>query len=95
MTDFPYQRAMIVGAGSGISASLTSCLASLGIGVGLAARNVPKLNRLVEETGAIAFAADPADAASISKLFDDCSERTEFGARGWRIRCTTPGSTAP
>jgi NAD(P)-dependent dehydrogenase (short-subunit alcohol dehydrogenase family) len=71
MTDFPYKRALIVGAGPGISVSLTRHLASLGVRVGLAARNVSKPDRLVEETGAIAFVADVADAASIVKLFDD------------------------
>jgi len=71
MTDLPYKRALIVGAGSGISASLTRRLASLSVRVGLAGRNVPKLDRLVEETGAIAFTADAANAASIAKLFDD------------------------
>ena len=43
MSDFPYASALIVGAGSGISASLARQLSALGVKVGLAARNIEKL----------------------------------------------------
>jgi NAD(P)-dependent dehydrogenase (short-subunit alcohol dehydrogenase family) len=39
----------------------------------VAARNVRKLDDLVKETSAKAFAANAGDAASIAKLFDDAS----------------------
>jgi NAD(P)-dependent dehydrogenase (short-subunit alcohol dehydrogenase family) len=71
MDDFPYKTALIVGAGPGISASLTRRLAALGVRVGLAARNVRKLDDLVKKTSAKAFASNAGDAASIAKLFDD------------------------
>jgi NAD(P)-dependent dehydrogenase (short-subunit alcohol dehydrogenase family) len=71
MVDLPYKTALIVGVGPGISASLARRFAALGVRVGLAARNTAKLKSLVEETSAIAFAADAADATSVATLFDD------------------------
>jgi len=52
VTDIPYRGALIVGAGSGISASVARGLARAGLRVGLAARNVDKLAALAGETGA-------------------------------------------
>ena len=40
MANFPYKTALIVGVGPGISASLARRLSALGVGVGLAARDV-------------------------------------------------------
>jgi NADP-dependent 3-hydroxy acid dehydrogenase YdfG len=40
MTAIPYRTALIVGAGSGISASVKRGLAAAGFKVGLAARNI-------------------------------------------------------
>ncbi len=48
----PYKTALIVGAGAGISASLARRLSTLGVRVGLAARDVEKLKGLANETGA-------------------------------------------
>jgi NAD(P)-dependent dehydrogenase (short-subunit alcohol dehydrogenase family) len=76
MPDFPYRSALIVGAGPGISASLTRSLAGLGVTVTLAARNVQKLDSLIHGTGAEAFAADAADPASVAKLFDAVTDRS-------------------
>jgi NAD(P)-dependent dehydrogenase (short-subunit alcohol dehydrogenase family) len=73
--DFPYRSALIVGTGPGISASLARSLATAGVQVALAARNVQKLDALVQETGAQAFAADASDPESVAKLFDQVSER--------------------
>jgi NAD(P)-dependent dehydrogenase (short-subunit alcohol dehydrogenase family) len=73
--DFPYRTALIVGTGPGISASLARSLAGLGVKVGLAARNVQKLDALVQDTGAQAFAADASDPDSVAKLFDQVSAR--------------------
>ena len=58
MTDFPYRSALIVGAGLGISASVARRFAALGVKVALAARNVQKLEALVQGTGTLAFSAD-------------------------------------
>jgi NAD(P)-dependent dehydrogenase (short-subunit alcohol dehydrogenase family) len=71
MKDFPYSTALIIGAGTGISASLARRLARAGLKVGLAARNVEKLKPLAAETNSLLFAADAGDPTSVSKLFDD------------------------
>jgi len=61
--------ALIVGAGSGLSASLARQCAAAGMQVGLAARNVDKLKDLVKQTGAQAYACDAADPSAVEKLF--------------------------
>jgi NAD(P)-dependent dehydrogenase (short-subunit alcohol dehydrogenase family) len=71
MPDLPYSTALIVGAGPGISASVARALAGAGLRVGLAARNVEKLQGLAGETGAATFAADAGDAGSVERLFAD------------------------
>jgi NAD(P)-dependent dehydrogenase (short-subunit alcohol dehydrogenase family) len=73
--DFPYRSALIVGTGPGISASLARSLAGAGVQVALAARNIQKLDALVQDTGAQAFAADASDPESVARLFDLVSER--------------------
>src|SRR3982075_1539302 len=73
--DFPYRTALIVGTGPGISASLARSLAGFGVKIALAARNVQKLDALVQDTGAQAFAADASDPDSVAKLFDQVSAR--------------------
>lgn len=61
--------ALIVGAGSGLSASLARQCASAGMRVALAARNIEKLRPVVDETGARAYACDASDAAQVKRLF--------------------------
>src|SRR5438105_15111648 len=61
--------ALIVGAGSGLSASLARQCAAAGMRVALAARHVGKLDPLVAETHARAVACDAADAAQVEALF--------------------------
>jgi NAD(P)-dependent dehydrogenase (short-subunit alcohol dehydrogenase family) len=61
---------LIVGAGSGLSASLARKCAAAGMRVALAARHVGKLDPLVAETHARAFACDAADAAQVAALFE-------------------------
>jgi NAD(P)-dependent dehydrogenase (short-subunit alcohol dehydrogenase family) len=73
MSALPYRTALIVGAGPGISASLARLLSTLGLTVGLAARNVDKLRPLLAETGARAFSVDAAEPAAVAKLFDDAT----------------------
>lgn len=69
MKTLPYKTALIIGAGPGISASLTRLLASAGIKVALAARRIDKLAPLCEATGAVAFECDAADPKSVADLF--------------------------
>jgi NAD(P)-dependent dehydrogenase (short-subunit alcohol dehydrogenase family) len=61
--------ALIVGAGSGLSAALARGLASEGMKVALAARSVDDLASLCRETGAQAFAADASKPSAVEALF--------------------------
>ena len=63
------ETALIVGAGSGLSASLARLLAQEGMAVALAARNTEKLSALAAETGALALACDASDPAQVERLF--------------------------
>ncbi|MGI8526416.1 MAG: SDR family NAD(P)-dependent oxidoreductase [Pseudolabrys sp.] len=66
-----YKSALIVGAGAGLSASLTRLLAKEGTAVALAARSADKLAALAGETGARTFTCDAAKRADVEKLFTD------------------------
>jgi NAD(P)-dependent dehydrogenase (short-subunit alcohol dehydrogenase family) len=77
VTGFPYRSALIVGAGLGISASVARHFAALGVKVALAARNVQKLEALVQGTGTLAFAADASDPKSVAQLFHQVCDRMD------------------
>ena len=66
-----FSTALIVGAGSGLSASLARLLAQEGYKVALAARGTDDLAPLLKETGARAFACDATKRAEVEKLFAD------------------------
>jgi NAD(P)-dependent dehydrogenase (short-subunit alcohol dehydrogenase family) len=70
MAQSSQRTALIVGVGSGLSASLARLLSKSGYRVALAARSADKLAKLTAETGAEAFAADASDRASVAKLFE-------------------------
>ena len=61
--------ALIVGAGSGLSASLARLFHREGVRVALAARDADKLAALSAETGAQAFACDATEPADVERLF--------------------------
>ena len=61
--------ALIVGAGSGLSASLARAFAGAGYRIALAARSVGKLDGLCAETGASAFACDATKPKEVDDLF--------------------------
>ena len=65
--------ALIVGAGSGLSASLARLFAREGMKVALAARSIDKLAELCAQTGARAYPCDATDPAQVEKLFDAVS----------------------
>jgi len=69
MTDVKFNSALIVGVGSGLSASLARALARDGIKVALASRSTGDLEALVKETSARAFSCDAAERAQVEKLF--------------------------
>jgi NAD(P)-dependent dehydrogenase (short-subunit alcohol dehydrogenase family) len=64
-----YNSALIVGAGQGLSASLTRLLRNEGLAVAIAARDPAKLAPLCTETGARAFGCDAQDEAQVRRLF--------------------------
>jgi NAD(P)-dependent dehydrogenase (short-subunit alcohol dehydrogenase family) len=71
MTETTYKTALIVGVGSGLSASLARLFAKNGMKVALAARRADNLKALAQETGAKSFACDSTDGAAVTKLFAD------------------------
>jgi NAD(P)-dependent dehydrogenase (short-subunit alcohol dehydrogenase family) len=73
-----FNTALIVGAGSGLSAAVARALAAEGIRVALAARSTADLADLAKETGAQAFTCDASRRADVDKLFADLD--AGFGA---------------
>ncbi len=69
MTEVRFNTALIVGAGSGLSASLARVLAGEGIKVALAARSTEDLAGLAKETGAVTIACDASKRADVERLF--------------------------
>jgi NAD(P)-dependent dehydrogenase (short-subunit alcohol dehydrogenase family) len=65
------KSALIVGAGSGLSASLARAFIKAGMAVALAARSAAKLDEFVKETGAKAYNCDAAKRGEVDKLFAD------------------------
>ena len=66
-----FSSALIVGAGSGLSASVARVFSKNGMKIALAARNAGKLKPLQDELGAAVFACDATDAGQVRKLFDE------------------------
>jgi NAD(P)-dependent dehydrogenase (short-subunit alcohol dehydrogenase family) len=78
MAEHGYRTALIVGVGSGVSASLARLFNKAGIKVALAARRAANLADLAKETGAMALACDATDHSQVTKLFAQLDEG--FGA---------------
>jgi NAD(P)-dependent dehydrogenase (short-subunit alcohol dehydrogenase family) len=74
------KTALIVGAGSGISAAFARALAREGYKIALSARNTDKLGALAKETGAVAIAADAAKPDAVKALFAEADRA--LGALG-------------
>jgi short-subunit dehydrogenase len=66
-----YSSALIVGAGSGLSASLARAFAKSGLNIALAARSADKLAPLAKEIGAKSYACDATRRTDVDKLFTD------------------------
>src|SRR5262245_29143759 len=71
MTTSRFNTALIVGVGSGLSASLARALAKDGIKVALAARTTNDLDPLVKDIGGRAFNCDASKRGEVEKLFAD------------------------
>ena len=66
-----YTSALIVGAGSGLSASLARAFTTASMKVALAARSAAKLAEFVQATGCKAFNCDAAKRDEVDRLFAD------------------------
>lgn len=64
-----YSKALIIGAGAGLSASLARLFAREGLGVALAARSTDDLAGLARETGASLHACDAGELEQVQALF--------------------------
>ena len=64
-----YRHALIIGAGSGLSASLARLFKDKGLEVSLVARTTEKLSELATETGARVLACDSGDHAQVVDMF--------------------------
>jgi NAD(P)-dependent dehydrogenase (short-subunit alcohol dehydrogenase family) len=71
MAQTDHRTALIVGVGSGLSASLARLFAKAGLKVALAARRPDNLKALAQETGAQSFACDSTNRGEVAKLFAD------------------------
>jgi NAD(P)-dependent dehydrogenase (short-subunit alcohol dehydrogenase family) len=73
-----YDTALIVGAGTGLSASLARVLSKEGIKVALAARSVADLDTLAKDIGAQTFTCDASKRHDVERLFSKLD--ASFGA---------------
>lgn len=71
MTEASYKTALIVGAGSGLSASLARTFAGTGLKVALAARRAANLAPLAQQTSAKTYVCDATNRGDVAKLFAD------------------------
>jgi NAD(P)-dependent dehydrogenase (short-subunit alcohol dehydrogenase family) len=71
MSEMAYRRALIVGTGSGLSASLARLFAKSGMQVAVASRRADNIAALAKETGGKAFACDATDRGQVAQLFAD------------------------
>jgi NAD(P)-dependent dehydrogenase (short-subunit alcohol dehydrogenase family) len=78
MSFVKFNTALIVGAGSGLSASLARVFSKEGIKTALAARTTGDLEPLAAEIGALTFACDASKLADVAKLFAKLD--ADFGA---------------
>jgi NAD(P)-dependent dehydrogenase (short-subunit alcohol dehydrogenase family) len=79
MVDLKDKVALIVGAGSGLSASIARVFANAGMRIALAARSIDDLAGLAAETGAKTFACDASDAGAVKRLFADVAGAAALG----------------
>src|SRR5260370_32643878 len=71
MANLEDKVALIVGAGSGLSASIARAFAGAGMKIALAARGIDDLVALAAEVGAQTFACDAPKPDAVKRLFAD------------------------
>jgi NAD(P)-dependent dehydrogenase (short-subunit alcohol dehydrogenase family) len=70
-----FRKALIVGAGAGLSAALARAFAGEGLAVALAARSTDDLRALADETRAQVHACDASRRADVERLFAELDEQ--------------------
>jgi NAD(P)-dependent dehydrogenase (short-subunit alcohol dehydrogenase family) len=75
MSGLGFANALIVGTGTGLSASLARLFAREGLKVALASRDSAKLGPLAAEISAAAFSCDATDRDQVAKLFVDAAAK--------------------
>ena len=75
MAELSGKVALIVGAGSGLSAAIARSFAGAGMKIALAARSIGDLGALAAETGAAAFSCDASKSDAVKRLFADLASR--------------------
>lgn len=75
-TDHGLKHVLVVGAGSGLSASIARRFAAEGLAVSLAARDTAKLKGLAEEVRAEVFSCDASQADQVEVLFANLDKAT-------------------
>jgi NAD(P)-dependent dehydrogenase (short-subunit alcohol dehydrogenase family) len=74
MSQIDYANVLIVGVGSGLSASLARLFSKHGMKVALASRTIDDLAPLAQETGARLFSCDASKPANVRELFASASK---------------------
>ncbi len=69
MAQADFRKALIVGAGAGLSAALARAFAAEGLAIALAARTTDDLSGLARETGAQVLSCDASHRADVERLF--------------------------
>ena len=88
-----YRTALIVGAGSGLSAALARAFSGAGLKVALAARTPDKLAAIAAETGAKTFRCDAVKRDEVAKLFAAVTDQARR-ARRRRLQRELPPARA-
>jgi NADP-dependent 3-hydroxy acid dehydrogenase YdfG len=70
-----HETALIIGVGSGLSASLARLLAKDGVRIALGARSIEKLSGLAQETGAMTLACDAVDQGQVEAAFNTVEQK--------------------
>ena len=80
MPTVKFNTALIVGAGSGLSAALARVLTTEGIKVALAARSTGDLDELAKEIGATTHSCDAGKRDSAARLLHEAAYRKSAGS---------------
>src|SRR5689334_13537867 len=87
-------KALIVGAGQGLSASLARLFTREGMRVVLASRRPESLEALCAETGARAYRCEATDPSQVEKLFESATESESLDVVVYNASARARGAVA-